>query len=105
MKKTNWLPSVLPALGGHGNKNIRDYAQKEAFKSKDKVKKKNPKVEAKIGWLVDKNKRKSSGDTEARQAAKRQKRIEAREVALACPAPDGTMKTLRQIRKERMKND
>ena len=72
---------------------ILDYAQQEAFKSKDEVKKKNPKVEAKIEQLVDKNKRKPLWDTEARQAAKRQKRIEARETALACPAPNGTMTT------------
>ncbi len=52
---------------------IRDYALKEAFKSKDEVKRKNPKVEAKIAQLVDKNKRKSSGETKARQAAKRAK--------------------------------
>jgi hypothetical protein len=62
-------------------------------------------VEAKIAQLVDKNKRKSSGETEVRQAAKRQKRIEAREAALACPAPNGMMKTLRQIREEIMKKD
>jgi hypothetical protein len=36
---------------------IRDHAQKEAFKSKDEVKKRNPKeVEAKIAQLIDKNK-------------------------------------------------
>ncbi len=62
-------------------------------------------MEAKIAQLVDKNKRKPSGETEARQAAKRQKRIEAREAALACPAPNGTMKTLRQIWEEIMKKD
>ncbi len=72
---------------------------------KDEVKRKNPKVEAKIAQLVDMNKRKPSGETKAPQAAKRQKRIEAREAALACPAPDGMMKTLRQIRKEIMKKD
>jgi hypothetical protein len=33
-------------------------------------------VEAKIAQLVDKNKGKMSGDTEARQAAKRQKQLE-----------------------------
>jgi hypothetical protein len=49
---------------------IRDYALKEAFKSKDEVKRKNQKVEAKIAQLVDKNTRKSSGETKARQAAK-----------------------------------
>ena len=80
---------------------IRKYAQKEAFKSKDEVRKKNPKVEAKIAQLIDKNKRKSSGDTKARQVAKHQKRIEVREVALAClPAPNRTMKTLRQYGKK-----
>jgi hypothetical protein len=85
---------------------IRDYVLKEAFKSKDEVKRKNPKVEAKIAQLVDKNKRKSSGETEARQAAKRTKAsCEAREAALACPAPNGTMKTLRQIQEEIMKKD
>jgi hypothetical protein len=84
---------------------IRDYAKKEAFKSKDEVRKKNPKVEAKIAELKIKNKRKSNGEVEGRKAIKRQKRIEAREAALACLAPYGTMKTLREIRKETMKNN
>jgi hypothetical protein len=84
---------------------IRDYAKKEAFKSKDEVRKKNPKVEAKIAELKIKNKRKSNGEVEGRDAIKRQKRIEAREAALACPEPYDTMKTLREIRKETMKNN
>jgi hypothetical protein len=84
---------------------IRDYAKKEAFKSKDEVRKKNPKVKGKIAELKIKNKQKSNGEVEGREAAKRQKRIETREAALACPAPYGTMKTLREIRKETMKNN
>jgi hypothetical protein len=84
---------------------IRDYAKKEAFKSKDEVRKNKPKVEAKIAELKIKDKRKSNGEVEGREAVKRQKRIEAREAALACPAPYGTMKTLREICKETMKNN
>jgi hypothetical protein len=69
------------------------------------LRKKNPKVEAKIAELKIKNKRRSNGEVEGREAIKRQKRIEAREAALACPEPYGTMKTLREIRKETMKNN
>jgi uncharacterized protein involved in exopolysaccharide biosynthesis len=59
------------------------YAHKEAFKSKDKVRNNNPKVEAKIAELIKKkNKHKSSGDTKTQQTGKRQKQIEAQEVAL-----------------------
>jgi hypothetical protein len=39
----------------------------------DEVKRKNPKVEAYIAQLLDKNKRKSSGETKARKAPKHAK--------------------------------
>jgi hypothetical protein len=79
---------------------IRDYPRKEEFKSKDEFRKKNPVVQEKIEQLREKNKRNTSGDAEARQIAKRQKRIDAREEALASPVPEGKMKTLRRIRSE-----
>jgi hypothetical protein len=83
---------------------IRDFTRKETFKSKDEVRKKNPKVEAKIAGMVEKTKRQSSGDAEARRAGKHQKRVDAREEALSCPAPVGTMMTLRKRRTEMMRN-
>ena len=45
---------------------IRDFARRETFKSKDEVRKKNSKVEAKIEEMVQKNKRQGLGDAEAR---------------------------------------
>ena len=77
---------------------IRDYARKEDFKSKDEFRKKTPAVQENIAQLREKNKRKTSGDAEARQITKRRKRIDAREEAMSSPAPEGKMKTLRIIR-------
>jgi hypothetical protein len=79
---------------------IRDYPRKEEFKSKDEFRKKNPVVQEKVEQLREKNKRKTFGDAEARQIAKHQKRIDAREEALSSPVPEGKMKTLRRIRSE-----
>ena len=84
---------------------IRDYKRKESFKSKDEFRKKNPVVQEKIAELREKNKRKTSGDAEARQIAKHQKRIDAREEALSSPVPEEKMKTLRRIRSEMMQNN
>jgi hypothetical protein len=84
---------------------IRDFTRKETFKSKDEVRKKNPKVEAKIEEMLEKNKRHGSGDAEARRALKHQKRVDNREAALSCPAPEGKMKTMRERREGIMKLD
>jgi hypothetical protein len=84
---------------------IQDITRKETFKSKDEVRKKNPKVEAKIEEILEKNKCQGSGDAEAQRAVKHKKQVDNQEAALSCPAPQGKMKTLRQRREEIMKLD
>jgi hypothetical protein len=47
-------------------------------------------------------KRKNAEETATRRAEKRQKRMNTREEALMCPAPEGVMETLRWLRKNKM---
>jgi 3-methyladenine DNA glycosylase AlkC len=57
-----WVKMLVRAITKMKQR-IRDYAQKEAFNSKDEVRKNHPTVEAKIAELIEKNKHRSLGDT------------------------------------------
>jgi hypothetical protein len=59
---------------------------------------KDEKVQAKIIEMKRKQKRGHAEGTIARQTAKRQRRLDAREEVLASPAPAGRMTTLRERR-------
>jgi hypothetical protein len=57
---------------------------------------KDEKVQAKIIEIKEKRKKAPSDENEARQAAKKQRRLDARVKVLASPAPEGRMTTLRE---------
>ena len=59
---------------------------------------KSEKVQAKIVEIKEKRKKGPSDANEVRQAAKKQRRMDARAEVLAFPAPEGRMTTLRQQR-------
>jgi hypothetical protein len=66
-------------------------------------KKHNPGVQEKIARMYEKNAKPTTFEhTEARRAAKRQKRIDTREEALLSPAPVGVMTTMQKLRLESM---
>jgi hypothetical protein len=75
---------------------IRHFATRAAIKSNEEVQMKDKKVQAKIIEIKRKRKRGHSKGTIARQTAKRQRRLDAREEVLASPAPAGRMTTLRE---------
>jgi hypothetical protein len=68
---------------------------RETIKSKEEVQMKDEKVQAKIIKIKRKRKRGHTEGTAARQNAKRQRQLDAREEVLASPAPAGRMTTLR----------
>jgi hypothetical protein len=78
---------------------VRHFPTRESIKSKEEVQIKDQKVQAKMTEINGKRKRGPLEGTEARQAAKKQQRLEAREAILALPAPVGRMTTLRELRK------
>jgi uncharacterized FAD-dependent dehydrogenase len=84
---------------------VSNFAIRENIKSKEEVQTKDLKVQAKIVEIQEKRKRVPLEGTEARQAAKRQRRLDAREVVLARPAPVGKMTTLRELRALHLKVD
>jgi hypothetical protein len=75
---------------------VRNFATRETTKSGEEVQRKNETVQAKISKIDGKRKRGLSEGTEARQAARKQQRLEARAGVLALPAPVGRMTTLRE---------
>jgi hypothetical protein len=77
---------------------VRNFAAREKIKSLEEVQAKDTKVQAKIIEIKVKRSRGQYEGTEARQAAKRQRRLDAREQVLASPAPVGRMTTLRERR-------
>jgi hypothetical protein len=82
---------------------VRCFRRREVFKSKQDGKKHGPGVKQKITEMYEKHaKRKTLERTESRRAEKRQKRIDAREEALLCPAPEGLMQTMRRLRQQDM---
>jgi hypothetical protein len=82
---------------------VRNFATRETIKSKEEVHTKDQKVQDKIIAIKGKRKRGQSEGTEARQAANRQRRLDAREAVLASPPPQGKMTTLRERRVEKLK--
>jgi hypothetical protein len=85
--------------------NVRCFRRREVFKSKQDGKKHGPGVKGKIAEIYQKHaKRKTLAQTETRRAEKRQKRLEVREEALLCPAPEGIMKTMRSLCLKGMSN-
>jgi hypothetical protein len=77
---------------------VRNFAAREKLKSLEEVQAKDTKVQAKIQNIKVKRSRGHYEGTEARQVAKRQRRLDAREEVLASPAPVGRMTTLRERR-------
>ena len=77
---------------------VQNFVTRETIKSKEEVQTKDQKVQAKIIEMKAKRKRGHSEGNEACQAAKRQRRLDAREEVLAAPAPEGKMTTLREQR-------
>jgi hypothetical protein len=77
---------------------VRNFATRESIKSKEEMQIKSEKVQAKIVEIKEKRKKGPSDANEARQAAKKQRRMDARAEVLAFPAPEGRMTTLRQQR-------
>jgi hypothetical protein len=75
-----------------------EFATRESIKSKEEVQIKSEKVQAKIIGIKEKRKKGTSDANKARQATKKQRRMDARAEGLAFPAPEGWMTTLRQIR-------
>ena len=82
---------------------VRNFAMRETIKSKEEVQIKDEKVQAKIVEIRQKRKKAPSDANEARQAAKKQRRLDARVEVLALPAPDGRMTTLREQRALKLK--
>jgi hypothetical protein len=78
---------------------VRNFAAREKFKSLEEVQSsKDFKVQEKIVDIKVKRQRGPNEGSEARQAAKRTKRLDARDQILDAPAPTGRMTTLRELR-------
>jgi hypothetical protein len=77
---------------------VRNFAAREKFKSLEEVHSKDFKVQAKLLDIKVKRQRGPNEGSEARQAAKRKKRLDARDQILDSPAPTGRMTTLRELR-------
>jgi hypothetical protein len=77
---------------------VRNFAAREKFKSLEEVQAKDTKVQAKILYIRVKRSRSHYEGTEARQVAKRQRQLDAREEVLALPSPVGRMTTLSERR-------
>jgi hypothetical protein len=82
---------------------VRNFAKREAIKSKEEVQMKDQKVQAKMIDIKEKRKRGAYEGTEARKAAKKEQRLAAREEIIALPPPVGRMTTLRQLRVLKLK--
>jgi hypothetical protein len=79
---------------------VRNFAAREKIKSLEEVQGKDAKVQAKISDIKIKRQRGHDKGTEARQAAKRQKRLDIRYEIMFSPAPRGRMIKLRERRDE-----
>ena len=77
---------------------VRNFVTRESFKSKEEVQIKSEKGQAKILEIKEKRKKGPSDANEARQVAKKQRRMDARAEVLAFSAPEGRMTTLMQQR-------
>jgi hypothetical protein len=77
---------------------VRNFATRETIKSKEEVQIKDEKVQARIVAIKEKRKKGPSDANEARQVAKKQRRMDARAEVLASPMPVGKMVTLRERR-------
>jgi hypothetical protein len=84
---------------------VRNFAAREKIKSLEEVQAKDTKVQAKIEDIKVKRQRGQNEGTQARQAAKRQKRLDARDEIADSPAPTGTMTTLRERRNILLNNE
>ncbi len=73
---------------------VQNFVIRKMIKIKEEVQTKDLKVQAKIIEIKEKRKKGPSDGTEERQAAKRQRRLDAREAVLARPMPEGKMTTL-----------
>ena len=82
---------------------VRNFATREAIKSREEVQVKDEKVQAKILEIKGKRKRGLYEGTEARKAARRQRRLDARQEVLYWPSPEGRMRTLRELRMLQLK--
>jgi hypothetical protein len=76
---------------------FRNFAVRKAIKSREEVQIKDEKVQAKILEIKGKRKRGLYKGTEARHAARRQRRLDARQEVLDWPSPEGKMRTLREL--------
>jgi hypothetical protein len=83
---------------------VRNFATRETIKSKEEVQVKDEKVQTKIMEIKEKRKRGRCLVAEELRAARKQKRLDAREEILAPPAPEGKMVTLRERRVLYFKN-
>jgi hypothetical protein len=77
---------------------LRNFATRESIKSKEGVQIKSEQVQARIVEIKEKRKKDPSDAIEVRQAAKKERQMDARAEVLAFPAPEGRMTTLRQQR-------
>jgi hypothetical protein len=75
---------------------IQHFATQEMIKSKEEVQAKDKKVQATIIEIKRKHKRGHSEGTIARQTAKRQRQLHAREEVFALPGQAGRMTMLRK---------
>jgi hypothetical protein len=71
---------------------------REAIKSREEVQVKDEKVQEKILEIKGKLKRGLYEGAEARQVARRQRQLDARQEVLDSPSPEGRMRTLRELR-------
>jgi hypothetical protein len=77
---------------------IRNFAAREAIKSREEVQVKDKKVHTKILEMKVKCKRGLYERAEAWKAARRQRQLDARQEVLAWTSPEGRMRTLRELR-------
>ena len=82
---------------------VRNFATRETIKSKEEVQIKDEKVQARIVAIKQKRKKGQLDANEDRQAAKKQRRMDARAEVLASPMPVGKMVTLRERRALQLK--
>ena len=77
---------------------VRHFPTRESVKSKKEVQRKDQKMQAKIVEIEGKRKRGHLEGTKARQAARKARRLEAREEILTSAPPVGGITALRELR-------
>jgi hypothetical protein len=75
---------------------VPNFATRESIESKEEVQINSEKMQAQIVKIKEKRKKGPSDANQVRQAAKKQRRMDARAKVLAFPAPEGMMASLRQ---------